>query len=160
MKETWVQSLVWEHLLEKEMATHFSILAWKIPWGRQWTGIYDMAWSVFFPRAVLRRCPQSSTGVGSEELTPEMGHRDNSSYSGQQSGHPCYCPASNLVLFSCVALMIHIHGAAQVALAVKSCHCRRCKRHGLIPGLRRSPGVGNGNPLQYSCLENSIDGDG
>ena len=28
---------------------------------------------------------------------------------------------------------------------------------GLIPGLGRSPGVGNGNPLQYSCLENSID---
>ena len=25
---------------------------------------------------------------------------------------------------------------------------------GLIPGLRRSPGEGNGNPLQYSCLEN------
>ena len=29
---------------------------------------------------------------------------------------------------------------------------------GLIPGLRRSPREGNGNPLQYSCLENSMDG--
>ena len=28
---------------------------------------------------------------------------------------------------------------------------------GSIPGLRRSPGVANGNPLQYSCLENSMD---
>ena len=28
---------------------------------------------------------------------------------------------------------------------------------GLIPGLGRSPGVGNGSPLQYSCLENSMD---
>ena len=28
---------------------------------------------------------------------------------------------------------------------------------GSIPGLERSPGEGNGNPLQYSCLENSID---
>ena len=28
---------------------------------------------------------------------------------------------------------------------------------GLIPGLERSPGVGNGNPLRYSCLENSVD---
>ena len=28
---------------------------------------------------------------------------------------------------------------------------------GLIPGSGRSPGVGNGNPLQYSCLENSMD---
>ena len=31
MLETWVQSLGWEDPLEKEMATHFSILAWKIP---------------------------------------------------------------------------------------------------------------------------------
>ena len=29
---------------------------------------------------------------------------------------------------------------------------------GLIPGLGRSPGDGNGNPLQYSCLENFLDG--
>ena len=29
---------------------------------------------------------------------------------------------------------------------------------GSIPGSGRSPGEGNGNPLQYSCLENSMDG--
>ena len=28
---------------------------------------------------------------------------------------------------------------------------------GLIPGSGRSPGEGNGNPLQYSCLENPLD---
>ena len=28
---------------------------------------------------------------------------------------------------------------------------------GLIPGLGKSPGVGNSNPLQYSCLENPMD---
>ena len=32
MRETWVQSLGQEDLLEKEMATHSSILYWKIPW--------------------------------------------------------------------------------------------------------------------------------
>ena len=32
MQETWVQSLGWEDPLEKEMATHSSTLAWKIPW--------------------------------------------------------------------------------------------------------------------------------
>ena len=32
MQETWVLSLGWEDPLEKEMATHSSILAWKIPW--------------------------------------------------------------------------------------------------------------------------------
>ena len=31
MRETWVQSLGWEDPLEKEMATHSSILAWRIP---------------------------------------------------------------------------------------------------------------------------------
>ena len=32
MLETWVQSMGWEYPLEKEMATHSSILAWRIPW--------------------------------------------------------------------------------------------------------------------------------
>ena len=32
MWETWIRSLGQEDLQEKEMATHFSILAWKIPW--------------------------------------------------------------------------------------------------------------------------------
>ena len=43
MRETWVQSLGREDLLEKEMATHSSILAWKIPWteepGRLQSGV-------------------------------------------------------------------------------------------------------------------------
>ena len=36
---------------------------------------------------------------------------------------------------------------------VSACQCRR---HGSIPGLGRSPGEGNGNLLQYSCLGNSM----
>ena len=32
MQEIWVQFLSWEDPLEKEMAIHSSILAWKIPW--------------------------------------------------------------------------------------------------------------------------------
>ena len=32
MRETWVRSLGWEVPLKKEMATHSSILAWKITW--------------------------------------------------------------------------------------------------------------------------------
>ena len=38
----------------------------------------------------------------------------------------------------------------------KECACNAGDL-GLIPGLGRSPGKGNGNPLQYSCLENSMD---
>ena len=32
MQETWIQSLGGEDLLEKGMATHSSILAWRVPW--------------------------------------------------------------------------------------------------------------------------------
>ena len=38
MQETHVQSLGWEDSLEKEMATHSSILAWEIPWQRSLVG--------------------------------------------------------------------------------------------------------------------------
>ena len=39
MRETWVQSLGWEDPLEKEMATHSSIHAWKIPWAKDPGGL-------------------------------------------------------------------------------------------------------------------------
>ena len=35
MRETWVRSLGWEDPLEKEMATHSSTLAWRIPWRKE-----------------------------------------------------------------------------------------------------------------------------
>jgi len=49
MRETWVWSIGWEDPLEKEMATHSSILAWKIPWikepGRlQFMGSQSQTW--------------------------------------------------------------------------------------------------------------------
>ena len=47
---------------------------------------------------------------------------------------------------------------SQVALCKESaCQCRRFKRCSSIPGSGRSHGVGNGNPLQYSCLGNPKD---
>ena len=42
MQETQVQSLGWEDSLEKEMATHSSILAWKIPWTEETGGLQPM----------------------------------------------------------------------------------------------------------------------
>ena len=49
--------------------------------------------------------------------------------------------------------------ASQVALVVKNqpANAGDARDMSLIPGLRRSPGVGNGNPFQHSCLENSMD---
>ena len=42
MRETWVQSLGWEDPLAKEMATHSSTLAWKIPWIEKPGGLQSM----------------------------------------------------------------------------------------------------------------------
>ena len=41
MQEARLQSLSWEDLLEKEMATHSSILAWRIPWTEEPGGLYS-----------------------------------------------------------------------------------------------------------------------
>ena len=39
MQETWVQSLGWEDPMEKGMATHSSIPAWRIPWTEETGGL-------------------------------------------------------------------------------------------------------------------------
>ena len=44
MEETWVQFLGWEDPLEKEMATHSSILAWRIPCTEDPGGLQSMGW--------------------------------------------------------------------------------------------------------------------
>ena len=38
----WVQSLVWEDPLEEEMAAHSKILAWRIPWTEEPSGLKSM----------------------------------------------------------------------------------------------------------------------
>ena len=52
-----------------------------------------------------------------------------------------------------------MEGTNQVALVVKhpSANAGDIKDVGSIPGSRRSPGEGQGNPLQNSCLENPVD---
>ena len=49
--------------------------------------------------------------------------------------------------------------ASQVALVERNlpANAGDTREAGSIPGLERSPGVGNGNPLQYSCLEHPMD---
>ena len=42
MQEIQVQSLGWEDHLEKEMAIHSSILAWRIPWTEEYSGLQSM----------------------------------------------------------------------------------------------------------------------
>ena len=42
MRDTWVQSLGWKDPLEKEMATHSSTVAWKIPWREEPSNLQSM----------------------------------------------------------------------------------------------------------------------
>ena len=44
MWETWVRSLGQEDPLDKEMATHSSILAWRIPWTEESGGLQSIEW--------------------------------------------------------------------------------------------------------------------
>ena len=55
--------------------------------------------------------------------------------------------------------IISVLVASQVALVLKnpSANAREIRDMGSVPGSGRSPGVGNGNPDQYSCLENPMD---
>ena len=48
--------------------------------------------------------------------------------------------------------------ASQMVLVEKKLPLRDLRNRGLIPGSGRSPGGGNGSPLQYSCLENPMEG--
>ena len=53
---------------------------------------------------------------------------------------------------------IHIHGfPGGTVVKNLTANAGDARDSGLIPGSERSPGGGNDNPLQYFCLENSID---
>ena len=110
MWETWVWSLGWEDPLEKQMATHSSILAWRIPW------------------------------------TEEPGRLQ-----------PMRSQSWRLLWFSFSLFVVSEGFPGGASGKEPTCQCRRHRDVGLIPGSGRSPGEGNGNPLQCSCLENLMD---
>ena len=80
-----------------------------------------------------------------------------------ESGHPYLIPdfRENAFRFSPLKTMFAtgLLWASQVALVVKNppAYAGDVRDAGLIPGLKRSPGRGHGNPSQYSCLENLMD---
>ena len=97
----WVQGLGWEDPLERGMATHSSILTWRIRWAEEPGGLQSMGSQ---SRTRLKRL-SSSIAQG---------------FPGGSDGEKSACSAGD-------------------------------------PGSGRPLGEGNGNPLQYSCLENPRD---
>ena len=112
MQETWVQFLGQEDPLEKQMAIHSSILAWKIPWTEELGGLHSM-------------------GSQESDMTQQLNHHHHQySIRGFQHG----------------SVVKNLPANAGDASDESS-----------IPGSGRLHGmVGNGNPLQYSFLENSM----
>ena len=103
-QETWVRSLGREDPLEKEMATHSSILAWENSLGQKSLTGYNR-W-----------------GHKGLDKTERLSYHIRS-FPGGSAGKESTCNTGE---------------------------------PGSIPGSGRSPGEGHGNPLQYSCLENSM----
>ena len=63
VQETWVRSLSWEDPLEKEMATHSGILAWRIPWREE---LLSRLVITFLPRSkglLILWLPSPSAGI-------------------------------------------------------------------------------------------------
>ena len=105
MQETWVQSLGQENPLEKGMAVHSSILAWRIPWTEEPSKLQ------------IHGVTKSQTRLSDS----------------------------------------HTHSLDGTMVKSLPANAGDGRDAGLIPGSGRSPGEGNGSPLQYSCLENSMD---
>ena len=100
MQETWVRSLNWEDPLEKEMATHSSILAWEIPWAED---------------PII---PWGHKRVRYDLLLNKKNVKGHLTYVSNVASGKIFIKYS-------IALLL---------------------------------GESNGNPLQYSCLENPMDG--
>ena len=64
-----------------------------------------------------------------------------------------------LLFFTFLMILLISFGACQVVLVIKnlSVSVGDIRDPGSIPGLGKSSGGGNGNPLQYTCLENPMD---
>ena len=71
MRETWVRSLGQEDPLEKEMATHSSTLAWKIPWTEEPGGLQSMGYNELDTTEQLHK-PQESPRRSNQSILKEI----------------------------------------------------------------------------------------
>ena len=62
-------------------------------------------------------------------------------------------------IYNCLYIDIYTYGGFPGGTVIRNvpANARDVRNMGSIPGLARSPGVGNGNPLQYPGMENSMD---
>ena len=139
MQETWVQFLGWEDSLEEGMATHYNIFAWRIPWTEE-----PIGYSPWGCKELDTTERLSTQHTGEEEgIKFPLGrdqHYARHPYMVFYFKHQNYSTMKGFPGGSVVKNLPDNAGDV-----------------GFIPGLGRSPGEGNGNPLQYSCLGNPMD---
>ena len=112
MWKTWVRSLGWEDPLEKGMATHSSILAWKIPWTEEPGGLQSMG----------------SQSVGHDWVTQHSAQH--------MEGYSNITHESTCIIY--IYLYMHKLGfPCEVSGKESSCQCRRHKRHRFNPWVRK-----------------------
>ena len=77
MQETQVQSLGWEDPLEKEMATHSSILAWRVPWTEkpEWATVHGVSKSRTQLSDFTSTLDEPSSSTPKEGLLPSKAPR-------------------------------------------------------------------------------------
>ena len=135
IQESLVQSLGWENPLEKEMATHSSILSWEIPWTEEPSGLWGF-------KLHVHRVAQSWTRLctPADPCLSYIVWLHLAELSGKQNQD---------WLENCKSLILNL------ALLLKAIH-KRQQHQFHISSLWH--GEGNGDPFQHSCLENPMDG--
>ena len=171
-----VRSLGQEDSLEKEMVTHSSILAWKIPWADEPSGIQSVG---------SQRLRHNWANIHTLQEQVQAFLLSLSPFGFCVVFSHFLSLALYLIIIMCTRIKITImlpwiHEESTIALAkgmflrfssslitfshtslvaqMVKASAYNVADMGSILGSGRSPGEGNGNPLQYSCLENPMDG--
>ena len=109
MRETWVQSLGWEDSLEKGMATHSSILAWRIPWAEEPDELESMGSQRVRPKWATRHSTARHEQGWKGRLKGPNIQNNNAMSSGksiwQQSLCPCLTKVPRLLCDSELVLL-------------------------------------------------------
>ena len=145
MRETSVWSLVCEDPLEKGMATHSSILAWRIPWTEELFGLQSMGSQRVGHDWVTFISLHFSTSHASKFYLWNILNVIKVFWKRYKSIHNYF------IIFLTLNSGLVFPGGPES----KESACNAGDL-GLVSGLGRSPEKGNGNPLQYSCLENPM----
>ena len=153
MQDMQVRSLGQEDSLEKEMATHSSILAWRIPWTEELGRLQSMgvakSWTQWYSTPVL--LPGKSHGRRSLVGCSPWGRKESDtlhfhfslSCIGEGNGNPLHC--------SCLenprdggAWWAAVYGVTQSWTRLKrlSSSSSQCRRHGFHPCLGKIPHIG------------------